>query len=80
MCLTVSNSLFLPTARQDLFNVITTRLLEKGHLLIFGTDKGKTQMSGTKAEDKVKAVLDELNLEYDAVSYTHLTLPTKRIV
>jgi len=65
MCLSMSNSLFFPNARQALFDVITKRLLEKGDLLISGTKNGKTQMSGTKAEDKVKEVLDELNLECD---------------
>jgi hypothetical protein len=65
MCLAMSQSLFFPNARQDLFNVITKRLLEKGGLLISGTKKGKTQASGTKAEEKVKEVLDELNLRYD---------------
>jgi len=61
----MSNSLFFPNARQNLFDIITKRLLEKGGLLISGTKNGKTQMSGTKAEDKVKEVLDELNLECD---------------
>ncbi len=61
----MSQSLFFPNARQDLFNVITKRLFEKGGLLISGTKMGKTQASGTKAEEKVKEVLDELNLRYD---------------
>ena len=65
MCLAMSQSLFFPNARLALFEVITKRLLAKGGLLISGTDKGKTQASGTKAEGKVKEVLDELKLEYD---------------
>jgi hypothetical protein len=65
MCLAMSNTLFFPNARQALFDVITKRLLEKGGLLISGTQKGKTQASGTKAEKKVMEVLEELNLEYD---------------
>jgi hypothetical protein len=65
MCLSYTDALFSPHARQNLFDVIKSRLLEKGGLLISGTDKGKTQASGTKAEGKVKEVLDELNLEYD---------------
>lgn len=62
MCLSHSNALFFPNARQNLFDVITKRLLEKRDLLISGTKMGKTQASGTKAEEKVKEVLDELNL------------------
>lgn len=62
MCLAMSQSLFSPNARLALFDVITKRLLEKGGLLISGTKKGKTQASGTKAEEKIKEVLDELNL------------------
>ena len=69
MCLAVSNSLFFPNARQALFDVITKRLLEKGGLLISGTQKGKTQASGTKAEEKVKEVLDELNLYSESAPY-----------
>jgi hypothetical protein len=64
MCLSYADALFSPHARQNLFDVIKSRLLEKKNLLIFGTDKGKTQQSGTRAEGKVKEVLDELNLSY----------------
>ena len=42
---------------------------------------------GANPADDLRIILDELNLkgkkigvEYEAVSYTHLTLPTKRIV
>jgi len=65
----MSQSLFFPNARLALFEVITKRLLEKGGLLISGTKKGMTQASGTKAEEKVKEVLDELNLYSERAPY-----------
>tara|TARA_B110000971_G_C19947050_1_gene471546 strand:+ start:83 stop:646 length:564 start_codon:yes stop_codon:yes gene_type:complete len=67
----MSQSLFFPNARLALFDVITKRLLAKGGLLISGTKKGMTQASGTKAEEKVKEVLDELNLYSERAPYQH---------
>ena len=62
------------------FGSFITYVSDKNRTLLMYTSDIAQHTKNLKTNSKACVTLFKLDTEYDTVSYTHLTLPTKRIV